>query len=93
MTDEQRALIIGRAADKTVDRSAAALYAICETERFYTRPAPRLIGWRTENFLWETDDVDKARNWEPNIGVLPIFEGDQNTKLCAHGITTQQDVK
>ena len=49
--------------------------------------APKLIGWRTENFLWETDDADKARNWEPNIGVLPIFEGDPNTKLGSHGIT------
>ena len=43
--------------------------------------AKKLIGWRTENFLLETDDPDKARNWEPNIGVLPIFEGDPNTKL------------
>lgn len=51
------------------------------------KAAPKLIGWRTENFLWETDDVDKARNWEPNIGVLPIFEGDPNTKLGSHGIT------
>lgn len=51
--------------------------------------APKLIGWRTENFLWETDDVDKARNWEPNIGVLPIFEGDPNTKLGSRGITAQ----
>ena len=46
-------------------------------------PERKLIGWRTENFLWETDDPDKARNWEPNIGVLPIFEGDPNTKLAA----------
>lgn len=53
------------------------------------KAAPKLIGWRTENFLWETDDVDKARNWEPNIGVLPIFEGDPNTKLGSHGITAQ----
>lgn len=53
------------------------------------KAAPKLIGWRTENFLWETDDVDKARNWEPNIGVLPIFEGDPNTKLGSHDITAQ----
>lgn len=46
-------------------------------------PERRLIGWRTENFLWETNDPDKARNWEPNVGVLPIFEGDPNTKLTA----------
>lgn len=49
---------------------------------------PKLIGWRTENFLWETDDVDKARNWEPNIGVLPIFDGDPNTNLGSAGIAT-----
>lgn len=55
------------------------------------KAAPKLIGWRTENFLWETDDVDKARNWEPNIGVLPIFEGDPNTKLGSRGITAQAD--
>ena len=42
---------------------------------------PKLIGWRTENFLWETADIKKAQNWEPNIGVLPIFEGDPNTQL------------
>lgn len=53
------------------------------------KASPKLIGWRTENFLWETDDVDKARNWEPNIGVLPIFEGDPNTKLGSRGITAQ----
>lgn len=51
--------------------------------------APKLIGWRTENFLWETDDVEKARNWEPNIGVLPIFEGDPNTKLYTHPTPAQ----
>lgn len=43
----------------------------------------RLIGWRTENYLHETADPAKAKNWEPNIGVLPIFEGDPNTKLAA----------
>jgi hypothetical protein len=36
MTDEQRALIISRACDKTVDKSAAALYALCEAERHYS---------------------------------------------------------
>jgi hypothetical protein len=44
---------------------------------------PKLIGWRTENFLWETNDIKKAQNWEPNIGVLPIFEGDPNTQLTS----------
>jgi hypothetical protein len=46
-------------------------------------PEKRLIGWRTENFLLETADQDMAKNLEPNIGVLPIFEGDVNTKLSA----------
>ena len=50
----------------------------------------KLIGWRTENYLWETDDPDKARNWEPNIGVLPIFEGDPNTKLAAPPASHEQ---
>ncbi|WP_305828732.1 hypothetical protein [Pseudomonas aeruginosa] len=45
----------------------------------------KLIGWRTENYLWETSDPSVARNWEPNIGVLPIFEGDPNTKLQGVG--------
>lgn len=44
---------------------------------------PRLIGWRTDNYLWETSDPDMAKNWEGNVGVLPIFEGDPNTKLNA----------
>lgn len=46
----------------------------------------RLIGWRTENFLWETADIAVAQNWEPNIGVLPIFEGDPNTALAAQAV-------
>lgn len=45
----------------------------------------KLIGWRTENYLWETSDPNVAKNWEPNIGVLPIFEDDPNTKLQGVG--------
>lgn len=45
--------------------------------------AKRLIGWRSENYLHETADRDTAINWEPHIGVLPIFEGDENTSLKA----------
>lgn len=44
---------------------------------------PHLIGWRTDNYLWETSDPEVAKNWEGNVGVLPIFEGDPNTKLSA----------
>jgi hypothetical protein len=54
--------------------------------------AKKLIGWRTENFLWETSDADKAMNWEPNIGVLPIFEGDPNTSLVAAPIVQPASV-
>lgn len=45
----------------------------------------RLIGWRSENYLHETADRDTAINWEPHFGVLPIFEGDENTSLKAPG--------
>jgi hypothetical protein len=42
---------------------------------------PKLIGWRTADFLNETTDIRSARNWEVHYEVLPIFEGDPNTKL------------
>jgi hypothetical protein len=42
---------------------------------------PRLIGWRTADYTAETADSDTARNWSSNVTVLPIFEGDPNTKL------------
>lgn len=50
---------------------------------------PRLIGWRTDNYLWETSDPDVAKNWEGNVGVLPIFEGDPNAKLQAPTTETE----
>lgn len=43
---------------------------------------PKLIGWRTADFLNETTDIRSARNWEVHYEVLPIFEGDPNTKLA-----------
>jgi hypothetical protein len=46
-------------------------------------PVKRLIGWRTDNFLHETADPAQAKNWEPHHDILPIFEGDPNTKLAA----------
>ena len=42
---------------------------------------PRLIGWRTANFLWETNDIEKAKKWERHQEILPIFEGDRDTHL------------
>lgn len=41
----------------------------------------KLIGWRMENYLYETDDPEQAKNWFGNVEVLPIFEGDINTSL------------
>lgn len=46
----------------------------------------RLIGWRSSDYTDETSDPDLAKNWAVAIGVLPIFEGDVNTKLSAAGI-------
>lgn len=49
-----------------------------------TPPAqPRLIGWRTPDYLFETADRSVAENWAPHFTMLPIFEGDQLTKLQA----------
>lgn len=56
----------------------AALNAALEERR-----QPKLIGWRTADYTAETDDPKKARNWAFNVGVLPIFEGDTNTRLAA----------
>lgn len=42
---------------------------------------PRLIGWRSADYTMETADQKVASNWAGNIEVLPIFEGDPNTKL------------
>ena len=46
----------------------------------------RLIGWRASDYTDETSDPELAKNWASAIGVLPIFEGDVNTKLSAAGI-------
>ncbi|EPG4896188.1 ead/Ea22-like family protein [Citrobacter koseri] len=46
----------------------------------------RLIGWRASDYTDETADPELAKNWAAAIGVLPIFDGDVNTKLGAAGI-------
>ena len=43
----------------------------------------KLIGWRTADYLRETDDPEMAKNWDVHYEILPIFEGDANTKLTA----------
>lgn len=46
----------------------------------------RLIGWRASDYTDETSDPELAKNWAAAIGVLPIFEGDVNTKLRSASI-------
>ena len=46
----------------------------------------RLIGWRASDYTDETSDPELAKNWAAAIGVLPIFEGDVNTKLISNRI-------
>lgn len=43
----------------------------------------RLIGWRMADYTDETADPAFAKNWATAVDVLPIFEGDVNTKLTA----------
>ena len=59
---------------------------IAELEsRTVTEPQQKkLIGWRMADYTHETSDPECARNWAPNVQVLPIFEGDINTHLCSH---------
>ncbi|MBK4374056.1 ead/Ea22-like family protein [Enterobacter hormaechei] len=42
-----------------------------------------LIGWRMADYTDETADPTLAKNWATAVDVLPIFEGDVNTKLSA----------
>ena len=78
---------LGKVADETV---------LAESEFAQAKPSanavrqPRLIGWRTDNYLWETSDPDVAKNWEGNVGVLPIFEDDPNTTLKAPAAQARQ---
>ena len=49
----------------------------------------KLIGWRASDYTDETSDPELAKNWAAAIGVLPIFEGDVNTKLEARTVTVK----
>jgi hypothetical protein len=46
------------------------------------KKARKLIGWRMADYTDETMDRDLARNWARHMDVLPVFEGDINTKLA-----------
>ncbi|MEI9481815.1 ead/Ea22-like family protein [Enterobacter cancerogenus] len=43
----------------------------------------RLIGWRMADYTDETADPALAKNWATAVDVLPIFEGDVNTKISS----------
>lgn len=43
----------------------------------------RVIGWRMADYTDETADPALAKNWATAVDVLPIFEGDVNTKLSS----------
>jgi len=47
----------------------------------------RLIGWRTADYTEETSDPEMAKNWAAVVGVLPVFEGDINTRLQAEPLS------
>lgn len=58
-----------------------ALEQASEKSRSDIHEQKRLIGWRASDYTDETSDPELAKNWAAAIGVLPIFEGDVNTKL------------
>jgi hypothetical protein len=54
-----------------------------KAEKVEVKTNPKLIGWRIADYTAETNDPEKAKNWSSNVAILPIFEGDPNTKLTA----------
>lgn len=64
------------------------LYTIVHPRPVVPEAQPKLIGWRMADYTAETSDPEKAKNWSSNVTVLPIFEGDPNTKLSAAPIPT-----
>lgn len=74
---------------KTLESRNRRLEGIIDAaEKLIAEPSgqKRLIGWRASDYTDETSDPELAKNWAAAIGVLPIFEGDVNTKLSAAGI-------
>ena len=78
------------------DRCVKAIAGIINRRMWVLRPvqvpmtenaAPKLIGWRTSDYLMETNDKAVADNWAVHHEMLPIFDGDPHTKL-ASGITS-----
>ncbi|HGG8853327.1 TPA: TAXI family TRAP transporter solute-binding subunit [Enterobacter roggenkampii] len=69
---------------KTVCENYSLLHAKWEAAEKRIAELPgqkRLIGWRMADYADETADPALAKNWATAVDVLPIFEGDVNTKL------------
>jgi hypothetical protein len=50
------------------------------TRFFAKNKQPKLVGWRTADYLHQTSSKDVAKNWALYTDVLPVFEGDVNSK-------------
>ncbi|CNJ88362.1 phage-like protein [Yersinia aldovae] len=69
-----------------IEKAESELSAATET---CSQPIQKkLIGWRMEDYTEETNKIELARNWAPNVGVMPIFEGDINTRISTTTIDT-----
>ena len=73
----------GTPSEATAESYAAMLAAAPVPAAPVVAPPPKLIGWRTDDYLNETADPKVAKNWEVHYRMLPLFEGDPNTKLAA----------
>jgi hypothetical protein len=78
-----RCLLADRDADKALIAEQAKRIAELQGGQ------KKLIGWRASDYTDETSDPELAKNWAAAIGVLPIFEGDVNTKLEARTLTVK----
>lgn len=91
-TDELKDLLNELEADKeqiktleSRNRRLEGIIDVAEKRIAEQSSQKRLIGWRSSDYTDETSDPELAKNWAVAIGVLPIFEGDVNTKLSAAG--------
>lgn len=74
----------GNALDDAEAAKEALRQVVRKTLAEASAPAkPRLIGWRTADYLMETSDKKKAENWSVHHEIQPVFEGDPNTALVA----------
>lgn len=80
-----RCLLADRDADKALIAEQAKRIAELQGGQ------KKLIGWRASDYTDETSDPELAKNWAAAIGVLPIFEGDVNTKLEARALLAARE--